>query len=37
MKIGDTYLIGFLALQKLKEVVLDIEAIKSGNYLLSDI
>jgi len=30
MKMGETYLIGFISLPKLKEVVLDIEAIKSG-------
>ena len=33
---GETHLIGFVALQKLKEVVLDIEAIRSGDFLLED-
>ena len=36
MKMGVTYLIGFISLPKLKEVVLDIEAIKSGNFILAD-
>ena len=36
MKMGETYLIGFISLPKLKEVVLDIEAIKSGNFILAD-
>ena len=36
MKMAETYLIGFVALPKLKEVLLDIEAIKSGDFILAD-
>ena len=36
MKMGETYLIGLVALPKLKEVLLDIEAIKTGDYILAD-
>ena len=36
MKMGETHLIGFVALKRLQEVVLDIEAIRSGNFMLED-
>ena len=36
MKMGETYLIGLVALPKLKEVLLDIEAIKTGDFILAD-
>ena len=36
MKIGKNHLNGFIANIKLKEVILDIEAIKIGNFILVD-
>jgi hypothetical protein len=34
MKIGKTHLNGFISGSKLKEVILDIEAIKEDNFIL---
>ena len=36
MKIGKNHLNGFISIIKLKEVILDIEAIKIGNFILVD-
>ena len=36
MRIGVDSSRGFIALRKLKEVIKDIEAIKSGNFILVD-
>ena len=36
MKIGISHGRGFIALPKLKEVIEDIKAIKSGNYIVID-
>ena len=36
MKIGNIHLIGYISGNKLKEVILDIEAIKEGNFDLID-